>query len=92
MGEAGRFAVGAEGCLNAFVTVVSLTLIIAGGSVAISLLIGTALGLIAGYKQGWLDTVLSGQSSVVNAPSMWVVPMVPSAMWISMVRRGWEKP
>lgn len=55
-----------------------LTLIIAGGSVAISLLIGTALGLIAGYKQGWLDTVLSGLMD-----SLWAFPAIVLAMAIS---------
>ena len=55
-----------------------LTLIIACGSVAISLLIGTALGLIAGYKQGWLDTVLSGLMD-----SLWAFPAIVLAMAIS---------
>ena len=55
-----------------------LTLIIAGGSVAISLVIGTALGLIAGYKQGWLDTVLSGIMD-----SLWAFPAIVLAMAIS---------
>jgi len=55
-----------------------LTLIIAGGSVAISLLIGTALGLIAGYKQGWVDTMLSGLMD-----SLWAFPAIVLAMAIS---------
>ena len=55
-----------------------LTLIIAGGSVAISLLIGTTLGLIAGYKQGWVDTVLSGLMD-----SLWAFPAIVLAMAIS---------
>ena len=37
-----------------------LTLIISGGSVFISLFFGTLLGLLAGYRQGVLDTVASG--------------------------------
>lgn len=55
-----------------------LTLIIAGGSVSISLVIGTLLGLIAGYKQGWLDTVLSGLMD-----SLWAFPAIVLAMAIS---------
>ena len=55
-----------------------LTLIIAGGSVAISMVFGTLLGLIAGYKQGWLDTVISGLMD-----SLWAVPAIVLAMAIS---------
>lgn len=55
-----------------------LTLMITGGSVAISMVIGTLLGLIAGYRQGKLDTILSGLMD-----SLWAFPAIVLAMAIS---------
>lgn len=40
------------------ISAVRIAVIVAVGSVSIGLLCGTALGLIAGFKPGWLDTVL----------------------------------
>lgn len=55
-----------------------LTLIIAGGAVAIALVLGTTLGLIAGYRQGVLDTLLSGFMD-----SLWAFPAIVLAIAIS---------
>lgn len=57
-----------------------ITMIITSGAVAIALVGGTTLGLIAGYKKGRLDTVISG---VMDA--LWAFPSVILAMTINAV-------
>ena len=54
-----------------------LTLIISGGSVLISLFFGTLLGLVAGYRRGKLDTIISGLMD-----SLWAFPAIVLAMAI----------
>ena len=54
-----------------------LTLLISGGSVLISLFFGTLLGLLAGYRQGKLDTIISGLMD-----SLWAFPAIVLAMAI----------
>ena len=60
-----------------------ITLLIAGGSVAISMVFGTLLGLIAGYRKGALDTILSGLMD-----SLWAFPAIVLAMAISAALGG----
>lgn len=55
-----------------------LTLMIGGGSVLISLVLGTLLGLIAGYRQGVVDTIVSGFMD-----SLWAFPAIVLAMAIN---------
>ncbi len=45
--------------LSRVVAAVPIAFYVSGGSVAIALLIGTAMGLVAGYTGGFVDTVLS---------------------------------
>src|SRR5215216_10285 len=42
------------------VTGVRISLIVGFGVTAISLLVGTAVGAVAGYRRGWTDTLISG--------------------------------
>ena len=55
-----------------------LTLSITGGSVLIALVFGTLLGLIAGYRKGTLDTIISG-----TMDSLWAFPAIVLAMAIN---------
>ncbi len=55
-----------------------ITLMIAAGSVLIAMVIGTALGLLAGYRQGPLDTAISGFMD-----SLWAFPAIVLAMAIN---------
>lgn len=55
-----------------------LTLSITGGAVLIALVLGTSFGLIAGYRKGKLDTVLSGIMD-----SLWAFPAIVLAMAIN---------
>lgn len=55
-----------------------LTLGITGGAVLIALIFGTLFGLIAGYRRGKLDTILSGIMD-----SLWAFPAIVLAMAIN---------
>lgn len=55
-----------------------LTLSITGGAVLIALVFGTLFGLIAGYRRGKLDTILSGIMD-----SLWAFPAIVLAMAIN---------
>lgn len=55
-----------------------LTLMIGGGSTLIAMVLGTLLGLIAGYRQGSVDTVVSGLMD-----SLWAFPAIVLAMAIN---------
>jgi len=55
-----------------------ITLVISGGSVLISLVLGTLLGLLAGYRQGVFDTAISGFMD-----SLWAFPAIVLAMAIN---------
>lgn len=57
-----------------------LTLEITGGAVLIAMVIGTFLGVIAGYKRGVLDSVISGLMD-----ALWAFPAVILAMAINTV-------
>lgn len=57
-----------------------LTLGITGGAVLIAMVLGTFLGVIAGYKRGALDNVISGLMD-----SLWAFPAVVLAMAINTV-------
>lgn len=54
-----------------------LTLTITGGSVFISLFFGSLLGLLAGYRQGVLDTIISGFMD-----ALWAFPAIVLALAI----------
>ena len=56
-----------------------ITLIVAFGSSAIALVIGTILGLVSGYVGGMLDEILSGFMN-----SLWALPTIVLAMAINV--------
>ena len=60
-----------------------LTLVITAGAVLIALVVGTTLGLVAGYRRGKLDTILSGLMD-----SLWAFPAVILAMAINTALGG----
>lgn len=60
-----------------------LTLVITAGAVLIALVVGTTLGLLAGYRRGKLDTILSGLMD-----SLWAFPAVILAMAINTALGG----
>jgi peptide/nickel transport system permease protein len=60
-----------------------LTLIISLGAVAIALIVGTTLGLLAGYRRGKLDSILSGAMD-----SLWAFPAIILAMAINTALGG----
>ena len=60
-----------------------LTLVISLGAVAIALVVGTTLGLLAGYRRGKLDSILSGAMD-----SLWAFPAIILAMAINTALGG----
>jgi peptide/nickel transport system permease protein len=59
------------------------SLLIAGGATLICLLLGTALGVTAGFFGGWIDTVLSRLLDV-----LWAFPVYLLAISLSIVTVG----
>ena len=60
-----------------------ITLIVSLGAVAIALVFGTTLGLIAGYRKGKVDSILSGIMD-----SLWAFPAIILAMAINTALGG----
>lgn len=57
-----------------------ITLVITAGAVGIAMFCGTLLGLIAGYKKGKIDIIISGVMD-----SLWALPSVILAMVLNAV-------
>lgn len=63
--------------LARIVTATQNTMLIALGAVAISIAIGATLGLIAGYNQGWVSTLLLRiADAIMSFPSMLIAVVV----------------
>jgi peptide/nickel transport system permease protein len=74
-----------------------LDLRLACGSVAASLAVGTALGLLAGYSRGWRDTLITRIGDVISAiPTvvlllalLFVLGARESSMYVAFAALGW---
>ena len=57
--------------LSRLVVGVGISLAVGFGITAISMIIGIAIGAIAGYRQGWIDTIISGMIEIT-----WGFPLI----------------